>query len=553
MLTEKELMKLKKAELIEMAEEKGVSSSGTKQELKKNIIALSFDTVEETEVEEPSAKEEVLDEVESEQKVEIQGMDTEHLNDEASEGEEGVKKQIFTELPSRRLIVGGLHYKPFLATLTVVFLLMLSYGFQDYYSEHYSFEGDDRDMTNCFMTVFWNEGLGQTPYKTSSLELYNPTSQKNIDCAEMIGESPNWWQEEMDARIQGMVDTTTSDGNHSGFIWTQSGIDIVAYYGSTYFGQNMSIYDDPIAGDEFSAVNLATWNGFGAGVGAGNDTFDDLLAGGTAPFNIPTGIVGFAPTGYVWLQSGIDIVTFYGDTYFSQNMSIYDYPSDGDVFTEGNLAVWNGFGAGVGAGNDTFDDLLAGGAAPFNIPTGIVGFAPTGYNWLQSGIDIVTFYGDTYFSQNMSVYDYPSAGDVFTENNLAVWNGFGAGVGAGNDTFGDLLAGGAAPFNIPAGIVITTAELVNQTPSVTNVSIVLDNTTTYSIYSCNYVFVDAQNGTDNSTIAWFVNGSYAGTATTYTIIGTGGISLMCIVTPYDALYWGIAVESESVTVIATDE
>ena len=553
MLTEKELMKLKKAELIEMAEEKGVSTSGNKQELVKNIIGLSFDTVEETDVEGTSAKEEVHDEIETEQEGDIQGIQEGHENDEASEGEEGVKKQIFTELPSRSLIVGGRHYKPFIATLTVVFLLMFSYGFQVNYSNEFASEGNDREMMNCYMTVYYNEGLGESPTKGPALEVYDPTSQKNIDCAEMIGVSPNWWQEEMDARIQGMVDTTTSDGNHSGFIWTQSGIDIVAYYGGTYFGQNMSIYDDPIAGDEFTAVNLATWNGFGAGVGAGNDTFDDLLAGGTAPFNIPTGIVEFAPTGYVWLQSGIDIVTFYGDTYFSQNMSIYGYPAAGDVFTESNLAIWNGFGAGVGAGNDTFDDLLAGGIAPFNIPAGIVGFAPTGYNWLQSGIDIVTFYGDTYFSQNMSVYDYPSAGDVFTESNLAVWNGFGAGVGAGNDTFDDLLTEGAAPFNIPAGIIITTAELVNQTPSVTNVSIVLDNTTTYSTYSCNYDFVDAQNGTDNSTIAWFVNGSYAGNATNYTIVNTGGISLMCIVTPYDALYWGIAVESESVTIIATDE
>ena len=553
MLTEKELMKLKKAELIEMAEEKGVSTSGNKQELVKNIIGLSFDTVEETDIEGTSAKEEVHDEIETEQEGDIQGIQEGHENDEASEGEEGVKKQIFTELPSRSLIVGGRHYKPFIATLTVVFLLMFSYGFQVNYSNEFASEGNDREMMNCYMTVYYNEGLGESPTKGPALEVYDPTSQKNIDCAEMIGVSPNWWQEEMDARIQGMVDTTTSDGNHSGFIWTQSGIDIVAYYGGTYFGQNMSIYDDPIAGDEFTAVNLATWNGFGAGVGAGNDTFDDLLAGGTAPFNIPTGIVEFAPTGYVWLQSGIDIVTFYGDTYFSQNMSIYGYPAAGDVFTESNLAIWNGFGAGVGAGNDTFDDLLAGGIAPFNIPAGIVGFAPTGYNWLQSGIDIVTFYGDTYFSQNMSVYDYPSAGDVFTESNLAVWNGFGAGVGAGNDTFDDLLTEGAAPFNIPAGIIITTAELVNQTPSVTNVSIGIDNSTTYSIYSCNYVFVDAQNGTDNSTIAWFVNGSYAGNATNYTIVNTGGISLMCIVTPYDALYWGIAVESESVTIIATDE
>ena len=33
----------------------------------------------------------------------------------------------------------------------------------------------------------------------------------------------------------------------------------------------------------------------------------------------------------------------------------------------------------------------------------------------------------------------------------------------------------------------------------------------------------------------------------------GGISLMCIVTPYDSLYWSIAIESESVAIVATDE
>lgn len=100
---------------------------------------------------------------------------------------------------------------------------------------------------------------------------------------------------------------------------------------------------------------------------------------------------------------------------------------------------------------------------------------------------------------------------------------------------------------------MSTVELVNQTPVVTNVSIVFDNATTPFTYSCDYVFVDAQNGTDNSTIAWFVNGSYAGNSTNYTVINTGGISLMCIVTPYDAWYWGIAVESESLSIIATDE
>ena len=79
----------------------------------------------------------------------------------------------------------------------------------------------------------------------------------------------------------------------------------------------------------------------------------------------------------------------------------------------------------------------------------------------------------------MSIYGYPSDGDVFTESNLAVWNGFGAGVGAGNDTFADLLAGGAAPYNIPTGIIMSTVELLNQTPIATNVSIVVDNATTF--------------------------------------------------------------------------
>jgi hypothetical protein len=534
-----------------MTEEKGLSTSGTKQELTNRLIAhASIPSQEETseveseDMEEPPSVDETPESI-------VTSMAIEQITDEVGDVSPMNGHQVFTELPSRLFIAGGHHYKPFLATLAVIFLLMFSFGWQDYYSDNFSFEGSDKEYVDCLHITYYSLGDGND-------SSYDPTNQANIDCAEMFDVSPNWWQEEADSYAQSILDAILStpssdDTNHSGFVWTQSGIDIVAYYGATYFSQNMSIYGDPITGDEFTAVNLATWNGFGAGVGAGNDSFEDLLAGGTAPFNIPTGIVEYAPTGYIWLQSGIDIVTFYGETYFSQNMSIYGYPSAGDVFTENNLAIWNGFGAGVGAGNDSFDDLLAGGPAPFNIPAGIVGFAPTGYNWLQSGIDIVTFYGFTYFSQNMSVYDYPSAGDVFTENNLAVWNGFGAGVGAGNDTFVDLLAGGAAPFNIPAGIIMSTVELVNQTPVVTNVSIVFDNATTPFTYSCDYVFVDAQNGTDNSTIAWFVNGSYAGNSTNYTVINTGGISLMCIVTPYDAWYWGIAVESESLSIIATDE
>jgi hypothetical protein len=109
----------------------------------------------------------------------------------------------------------------------------------------------------------------------------------------------------------------------------------------------------------------------------------------------------------------------------------------------------------------------------------------------------------------------------------------------------------AFSFIIATGIIMSTVELVNQTPVVTNVSLVVDNATTpFSTYSCDYVFNDAQNGTP---IAWFVNGSYAGNSTNDSIVHTGGISLMCAVTPYDAVYWGVAVESESQLILATEE
>jgi len=67
-----------------------------------------------------------------------------------------------------------------------------------------------------------------------------------------------------------------------------------------------------------------------------------------------------------------------------------------------------------------------------------------------------------------SVFGDPAPGDVFTANHLAVWNGFTATVGGGNDTFASLLPGGDSPFAVymPAGIVITKVEWTNQTPNV---------------------------------------------------------------------------------------
>ena len=558
MLAEKELMNLKKAELVEMAQEKGISPSGTKQELAKRIISHPLDSFEKTSAEDASAKEEEIDEDATEQKADSQETQLEQSDEEASE--EGVKMQIFNELPSRRLVVGGIHSKPYLATLTVVFLLMLGYGFQVNYSNEFASEGNDREMMNCYMTVYYNQGLGDTSDKPQWLEPYDPMGKKNTDCAEMVGVDPNWWQQQMDQEIQDVLDSITTSTNGTGYVWTQGGIDTMDYLGSTTFGANMSVYGYPVDGDQFTEQHLAIWNGFTFALGGGNDSIEDLLPGGASPFAIymPVGIVAPQPTGFIWTQVGIDTMAYLGSTTFGANMSVFGDPVDGDTFTAQNLAVWNGFTSTFpGGGNDTFGNLLAGGASPFAIymPSGVLDYAPTGYLWSHPGVPTMAYLGSATFGANMSVYGDPLPGEVFSAQDLAVWNGFTLALGGGNDTYDHLLPGGASPFAIymPAGIVITQAEWLNQTPSVTNVSIVLDNTTTYSTYSCNYDFVDAQNGTDNSTIAWFVNGSYAGNATNYTIVNTGGISLMCIVTPYDSLYWGTVTESAAIIVAASSE
>ena len=566
MRNEKELMALKKEELVSIAQEFDLPVSGNKEELTKRILVHQKERYDN----ETKRLENVLyhsqEEGEgllvstrtpeaSDAKNESIGVDASDSSDRETKietttvaGDGSVVNHIvFTELPSRRFVAGGYTFKPYLATLAVVLLLMLSYGFQDYYRTNFSYPGDDKTKVDCIRVSYYADGNGNDSG-------YDPMSQASLECAEILDISPNWWQEEMDAWLQSILEGTTSgDTNSSGFVWSQSGIDIVTYYGATYFNVNMSIYGYPSAGDEFTEEHLAIWNGFGAGVGAGNDSLVDLLPGGAAPYNIPNGIVDHAPTGYVWLQSGIDIVSYYGSTFFNVNMSVYGNPSAGDVFTENDLALWNGFGAGVGAGNDTFDDLLAGGSAPFNIPAGIVEFAPSGYHWLQSGIDIVSYYGATFFNVNMSVYDDPSAGDVFTQNHLALWNSFGAGVGAGNDTFVDLLPGGTAPFNIPAGIILTSFELMNQTPLVSNVTLAVDNLTEPSVYSFNYVFFDAQNGTDNSTVEWFVNGTYVANTNTYSANLTNGSTIMCIVTPYDDMYWGVPVQSDTLLIAVENE
>jgi hypothetical protein len=560
-----ELMKLKKADLVDMAKENDLSVIGSKAELVKRIIGLTFadDLV-------PEQEEEVIDddlvpeqeeEIEPENTIDLQiepvavGRINEPTDEEESsdviEDIEPTGIQIFTTLPARSFIAGGHHAKPYIATLLVVFVLVFSYGFQDYYRDYFYFEGiGAKEALDCVYT-FENEGNGNSTD-------YNPEHQDNIDCAEIftkagIPYSQYQWQEDMDTWIQSILDEALSgsgDTNSSGYIWTQAGIDTMAYLGATTFNQNMSVYGDPVAGDEFTGEQLAIWNGFTLALGGGNDTFESLLPGGDSPFAIfmPAGILGHAPTGYIWTQVGIETMAYLGATTFNQNMSVYGYPIAGDVFTNSDLAIWNGFTLALGGGNDTFESLLPGGDSPFAVfmPAGILENAPTGYVWTQTGIYTMAYLGATTFNQNMSVFDDPITGDVFTNGNLAVWNGFTATFpGGGNDTFDGLLPGGNSPFAVfmPAGIVITSIEWLNQTPIVSNVTIT-DTSGNGTTFSCDYVFDDGQGDNDTSFVQWYVDNTTSNNGTNYSGTVVAGNALQCIVSPYDGEHWGIDVASE---------
>ena len=400
-----ELMKLKKADLVDMAKENDLSTIGSKAELVKRIIGLTFDEDLDSEQEEV----EPVNTIDLEIEKVVESADEEEEESDVIEDIEPTGIQIFTTLPERSFIAGGHHAKPYIATLIVVFVLMFSYGFQDYYRDNFYFEGiGAKDGLDC-IHIYETKGNGNSTD-------YDPTHQDNIDCADIFTKAgytwytADFWQEEMDAWLQSILDAAlsgTGDTDSTGYIWTQVGIDTMAYLGATTFNQNMSVYGDPVAGDEFTGVHLAIWNGFTATFpGGGNDTFESLLPGGDSPFAVymPAGIVGNAPTGYIWTQSGIDTMAYLGATTFNQNMSVYDDPVTGDVFTNGNLAVWNGFTATFpGGGNDTFDGLLPGGNSPFAIymPYGIV---ITATEWLNQTpiVSNVTITENT--SENVTTY-----------------------------------------------------------------------------------------------------------------------------------------------------
>jgi len=573
--SEAELTKLKKDELVAMAAGLELAVSGTKQDLAQRIIQhkteaydsetdrleeVLYHTPEEAEASDsPSgaAEEEPTKGDSKKDSAEEPVASSSKAGEPETEGKKGAKDHVvFDELPSRLLVAGGLNPKVYLTTLATVFILMFGYGFQDYYGQYFSFEGDDKKTVDCIHITYHSMGYGNSSD-------YDPTNEANIECAEFLDVSPDWWQEEMDEWIASLVGNVVSDGNHTGFVWTQAGIDTMAYLGASTFNANMSVYGDPVAGDEFTQQHLGIWNGFAAAFpGGGNDTFEDLLPGGNSPFAIymPAGIVGHKPTGFLWTQAGIDTMAYLGATTFNANMSVYGDPVAGDVFTEQHLAVWNGFGAMFpGGGNDTIESLLPGGNSPFAIymPSGIVEHAPTGYLWSHPGVPTMAYLGSSTFGANMSVYGDPAPGDVFTADHLAVWNGFTLALGGGSDTFDSLLPGGDSPFAVymPTGIVITEAEWTNQTPAIQNATInstASEDGSGNTTYSVDYLFIDAQGDNDTSSFAWYLNGTYMANTSTYSADLSNGSVLSVRVTPFDGLYFGEVVEAELQVLTETD-
>lgn len=439
----------------------------------------------------------------------------------------------FLNLPSRATVIGGDYKKQSIPAFMLAFLLIFSFGMYDRYDELYGFEtsfSEDVKTGDCIVVT--------NTYGSGWHELYEPYHEKNVDCTAHLSEifeytlDPNFWQLERDAEAQAILDalaeSAEGEGNHSGYVWTSDGIAQMSIYANV-FGQNMSTYGDPIAGDEFSSVHLGIWNGFGNS----NDSFEDLLPGGVSIFNIPQGMIAVKPTGYIWTEEGIAQMTIYS-SFFALNMSVFSDPVPGDVFTEQHLGIWNGFGNT----NDSFENLSEGGSSPLNIPSGLIGHAPTGYLWSHAGVATASYYAEFVFMVNMSVYADPVPGDIFRQKDLDLWNGFGSTVGGGNDTFDSLLPEGTSPFKGAGGIVLTVAEWANQTPMVSNVSILTNTSISPHTHNCDYVFSDNQGDNDTSLVEWYVDATLVANGSSYQADVPAGSTLVCSVTPNDGLYTG---------------
>ena len=459
------------------------------------------------------------------------------------------KTIVVEELPSMSFVMGGEHAKWLIPACFAAMLLISIYGGMVSWNEQYAdpdptFDGTSREYHDCIMINF--------KYGSRNSSDHEPYHPDNVECAEKQGLDPNWseleYQQWLDDLLSGL--TVAEDGNHSGYVWTEGGVATMTYLVST-LNANMSVYYDPVAGDEFNATHLAIWNSATTDFGGGNDSFESLLPEGNtamAAYIGTGGIIGPKPTGYIWTATGIETMTILGAN-LGSNMSVYGDPAPGDVFTGEHLAIWNAATVSFGGGNDTFEHLLPGGASAMLAFIGMNGFveiAPTGFVWTEDGISTMTILGAN-LGSNMSVYGYPSDGDVFTQEHLGIWNGATIGFGGGNDTMSDLAPNGQSAL---AAFLLTPIVLwsnLTDMPVVANVTINPSAPTTSDALSCTYDYLDPQDDADASETRWYVNGVFSATNSADLSL-TAGDEIMCSILPSDGVNFGFRVYSEAVVV-----
>ena len=459
------------------------------------------------------------------------------------------KEITIEELPSIAFILGGDRAKWFIPACLVSVLLISILGGMIKWNMSYadpdpSFNGTSREYHDCIAV--------NHKYGSRNSSDHDPYHQDNIICAEKQGIDPNWseleYQEWLTNLLSGFA---TDDGNHSGFVWSEAGIATMTYLVST-MNTNMSVYFDPSAGDEFNGTHLALWNSATTEFGGGNDSYEDLLPGGGTAMAIfvgPSGIVEHKPTGYVWTAVGLATME-YLFSLNNANMSLYGYPSEGDVFTNEHLGVWNAATVGFGGGNDSFESLLPGGNSSMALyigEGGIVAIAPTGFVWTEEGLSTMA-YLFAMNNANMSLYGYPSEGDVFTNEHLGVWNAATVGFGGGNDSMTDLVPGGgsALAMYIGAGGIVLWSNLSDM-PTAANVSITPSAPSASDELTCTYDYSDPQDDADDSTVRWYLNGVRTLDDAVPSELSAGD-EVSCSVLPSDGINPGFRVHSATVTI-----
>jgi hypothetical protein len=95
-----------------------------------------------------------------------------------------------------------------------------------------------------------------------------------------------------------------------------------------------------------------------------------------------------------------------------------------------------------------------------------------------------------------------------------------------------------------------TVTVTNQIPEVSGVAISPDPAYTVDTLTCGYSFSDADGDADQSTVAWTIGGSSAGSGTTLSSGFGSSDTVTCTVTPYDGHSTGTAV-SDSITITNT--